>query len=76
PSSFRYIHVGIPPFIETITDHTIRQRLIDQHKQILQDYKRRLLQLLMTMSEEIYSKIQTAFNRDMSLFWNYQHSLP
>ncbi|CAF4961480.1 unnamed protein product, partial [Rotaria magnacalcarata] len=25
PSSFRYIHVGIPPFIETITDHTIRQ---------------------------------------------------
>ncbi|CAF5226362.1 unnamed protein product, partial [Rotaria magnacalcarata] len=76
PSSFRYIHVGIPPFIETITDHTIRQRLIDQHKQILQDYKRQLLQLLMTMSEEIYSKIQTAFNRDMSLFWNYQHSLP
>ncbi|CAF3392825.1 unnamed protein product, partial [Rotaria socialis] len=76
PSSFRYIHVGIPSFIETITDHIIQQQFIDQHKQILQDYKHQLLRLLITMSEEIYSKIQTTFNRDISLFWNYQHSLP
>ncbi|CAF5049449.1 unnamed protein product, partial [Rotaria socialis] len=51
-------------------------QFIDQHKQILQDYKRQLLRLLITMSDEIYSKIQTTFNRDMALFWNYQHSLP
>jgi hypothetical protein len=75
PSSFRYIHVDIPSFIETITDPTIRQQLIDQHRQILHDYKHQLLRLLMTMSEEICSKIQTTFNLDMSLFWNYQHSL-
>ena len=76
PSSFRYIHVGIPSFIETISDHTIQQQFIDQHRQILHDYKRQLLRLLITISEEICSKIQTAFNHDMSQFWNYQHSLP
>jgi hypothetical protein len=76
PSSFCYIQVGIPSFIETITDNTIRQQLIDQHRQILHDYKHQLLRLLITMSEEMCSKIQTTFNRDVSLFWNYQHSLP
>ena len=76
PSSFCYIHVGIPSFIETITDHTIRQQLMDQHRQIHHEYKHQLLRLLITMSEEMCSKIQTAFNHEMSLFWNDQHSHP
>ncbi|CAF3189478.1 unnamed protein product [Rotaria socialis] len=76
PSSFRYLHVDIPSFIQTMTEHRIRQQLMDQHCEILHDYKHRLLQLLIVMSEDICSNLENLFNSDMALFWKHQHSLP
>ncbi|CAF5221307.1 unnamed protein product, partial [Rotaria magnacalcarata] len=76
PSSFDYINVGLPSFIETITDHVVRKQLIDQHRQILHEYKSQLLTLLIGMSEVNCSKLQNLFNSDMVLFWKHEHSLP
>jgi hypothetical protein len=76
PSSFDYIHVGVPSFIETITDDTVRQQLMNQHQELLHEYKGQLLRILINIGKENSSKIQTLFKSDMNMFWTHQNSLP
>ena len=77
PSSFDYIHVGVPPsFIETITDDNVRQQLMKQYQELLHEYKGELLRILINNSEEHSSKIKTLFKYDMNMFWTHQNSLP
>lgn len=59
-----------------IQDETQAQQYIDQHQQILKNYKQEMILLFLNMSKVYMSEIQALFNKEMYQFWQNQRLLP
>ena len=66
---------SLPPFIQTIEDSTVRQRLFHRHGKIIEQTKTDLIAVLIHGAEATVHQCQQQFDLEMARLWQqYRHS--
>jgi hypothetical protein len=76
PESLKSIKISLPPLIDTVNDIYIRQRLQDDHRKIIEQYKSEMMTVFIKIAEAHMAETQKLFDKEMAKMCQDDQSLP